>query len=203
MSDETPPLVPHFSTAPARHRTVCQACGVEDGTVQVTTIGWRERRKHPNGCAVSVAVCLSCGREAARGMGRHETSASVAQWQTETFGHATTTAERIERSGQRMTSAMFDAEVAARHDPTIVRPNLSRAIRAAEELAELIAVLARNDSDPKALGEVADVRIVLHGILAAHGVDGQDVDDAKMAINRRRRWATTGDGHGQHVEDEP
>lgn len=27
--------------------------------------------------------------------------------------------------------------------------------------------------------------------------------DAKMGVNRARTWSTTGDGHGQHVEDKP
>lgn len=129
-----------------------------------------------------------------------ETTASIAAWQNETFGPATTTWERIDRSDEKMRGAMWRAKTA---DLSIPRPNLSRAIRAAEELAELIETLVENDNDPHACTEVADVQIVLAGIPAVHGQEQSDLVDAKMAVNRARRWTTTGDGHGQHVKEEP
>ena len=67
-----------------------------------------------------------------------ETTASIAAWQNETFGPATTTWERIDRSDEKMRGAMWLAKSA---DLSVSRPNLSRAIRAAEELAELIEML--------------------------------------------------------------
>lgn len=128
-----------------------------------------------------------------------ETSATIARWQDETFGPATTSKDRFYRSW----AAMDRAWAAVRDmdwDPAICRPNLSRAIRAAEELAELIEWLVKDDSAAKAPWEVADIDIVLRGIDAAFGVERSDMVDAKMAKNRARLWHTTGDGHGQHIE---
>lgn len=135
-------------------------------------------------------------------VGKRETSASIAQWQNETFGVATTTWERVDRSDDMMRGAMWKAKHVVHYGPDGHRPNLSRALRAAEELAELIELLVADDSDPKAPREVADIDIVLRGIDAYHGVERSDQVDAKMAINRARKWKLTGDGHGQHVKDD-
>lgn len=79
--------------------------------------------------------------------------------------------------------------------------NASYAARANRELAELIQCLIDNDNHPEAGGEIADVMIVLWGMAARMGLDVQAQVDAKMAINRTRKWRMTGPGHGQHVED--
>lgn len=131
----------------------------------------------------------------------HETTASIAQWQDETFGPATTTWERIDRSDELMRGAMWLARCAVIYASDVQRPNLSRAIRAAEELAELIQTLVADDNDPEACVEVADIEIVLAGILARHGKERADLVSAKMKRNRARRWHVTGDGHGQHVPE--
>lgn len=128
-----------------------------------------------------------------------ETSESIAAWQNETFGKATTTFSRISRSSQAIFSAMAKASGA---DLKVARPNLSRAIRAAEELAELIEMLVIDDNDPGAPVEAVDTGICLEGIIAAHGQERSVVADTKMSINRTRTWQMTGDGHGQHVPDE-
>lgn len=133
-----------------------------------------------------------------------ETTASIAAWQNETFGPARLTWDRMYRTQTKVQRAIhyaFEA-INVKAGDERPRPNLSRAIRAAEELAELIELLVKDDSDPKACAEVADIEIVLAGIPAAHGTEQTDNRDAKMAVNRARRWSTTGDGHGQHVEDE-
>jgi hypothetical protein len=131
---------------------------------------------------------------------KHETSASIAAWQNETFGPATTTRDRVQHSREAMINAIG---AAAYRDLSIPRPNLSRAIRAVEELAELISALVYDDSDPKACMEVADVQIVLAGIPAWHGQEQGDLVDHKMALNRARHWNRTGDGHGQHIKEKP
>ena len=130
----------------------------------------------------------------------HETSATIARWQTETFGPATTTMTRILRSSQMIRDAMRRTW---RIDLSQPRPNLSRAVRAVEELAELIDLLISRDDDPKAVEETADIQIVLAAIPAAHGQEAQDAVDAKMAVNRSRTWKVEGDGHGQHILDKP
>jgi hypothetical protein len=130
----------------------------------------------------------------------HETSASIAAWQNETFGPATTTKSRVQHSRERILDAIG---LALYCDLSVTRPNLSRAIRATEELAELISLLVTNDTDPSACLEVADVQIVLAGIPAWHDQEQSSLVNEKMAINRARRWNRTGDGHGQHVKEKP
>jgi hypothetical protein len=132
-------------------------------------------------------------------MAGRETSASIAAWQNETFGPATTTQDRVQRSREVTLKAIGAALYC---DLSVPRPNLSRAIRAVEELAELIDLLVTDDTDPRGGAEVADVQIVLAGIPAWHRQEQRDLVDAKMAINRARRWNLTGDGHGQHVGEE-
>jgi hypothetical protein len=127
-----------------------------------------------------------------------ETSASIAAWQNETFGPASTTWARCFGSSEVMRMAM---ERAMNADLSVPRPNLSRAVRAAEELAELIDLLVTDDTDPRGGAEVADVQIVLAGIPAWHGQEQRDLVDAKMTVNRARHWSLTGDGHGQHVKE--
>lgn len=126
-----------------------------------------------------------------------ETSASIADWQQETFGQVTDcTAERLAHSERKIYLALWNADAALAYDRK--RPNLSRALRALEEMAELIQMLADNDNDPRAPGECADVDIVLRGIEAAHGSEHGILVQRKMAINRGREWTAAGDGHGQH-----
>jgi len=149
--------------------------------------------------AVQFGAALVAGK-ALRSTAHRETSASISAWQDETFGPATTTYDRVVRSCRVMRVALLRIRHA---DLTIPRPNLSRAIRAAEELAELITLLVNDDADPKAPEECADVDIVLRGIDRFHGVERASTVDAKMAKNRARTWQVSGDGHGQHVEGEP
>lgn len=129
-----------------------------------------------------------------------ETTKTIAEWQSETFGVARTDVRRLMETRHivyRALDKLLDVDLST------PRPNLSRAIRAAEELAELIEWLIKDDNAEKGPWEVADIQIVLAGIVAAHGKEQQDLVDEKMAINRARRWNVTGDGHGQHVKDEP
>lgn len=129
-----------------------------------------------------------------------ETTKTISEWQNETFGVARTDVRRLMETRHivyRALDKLLDVDLST------PRPNLSRAIRAAEELAELIEWLIKDDNAEKGPWEVADIQIVLAGIVAAHGKEQQDLVDEKMAINRARRWNVTGDGHGQHVKDEP
>lgn len=81
------------------------------------------------------------------------------------------------------------------------RSNLGIAIRANEEMSELLRCLSRDDSDPAARAEVADVVIVLCRLSERlGGTIVRDVD-AKMEVNLGRTWRRRGDGHGQHVRE--
>jgi len=70
--------------------------------------------------------------------------------------------------------------------------------RARGELAELDAAIRANDRAE--IGrEAADVAILLHRLVALVGRDLAEEVDAKMAINRARKWYAAGDGTGGHV----
>jgi hypothetical protein len=77
--------------------------------------------------------------------------------------------------------------------------NLRVAIRANEEMAELLTILARNDNDLRAAEEAADLFIVLCRLFERLGVDFWAEIERKMKINRARSWTPDGSGCGQHV----
>ncbi len=70
--------------------------------------------------------------------------------------------------------------------------------RARVEMDELEQAL-RDGDQAEAGREAADVVILLHRIADILGHDLYEQVDAKMVINRARKWKTTGDGTGSHV----
>lgn len=71
--------------------------------------------------------------------------------------------------------------------------------RAAIEFAELRDALEANDTAE--IGkETADVVILLYRILEMHGLSLQEEVNAKMRVNRSRRWHSRGDGTGSHIK---
>jgi len=95
-----------------------------------------------------------------------ETSQSIAQWGTTTFGDADTVK--------------------------------AYAIRAQEELAELIDAIETGEPHKNIALEAADVTILLHRIAGTLSLELYDAVDEKMAINRKRKWTPSGNGVGQH-----
>ncbi|WP_026942299.1 dATP/dGTP pyrophosphohydrolase domain-containing protein [Hellea balneolensis] len=95
-----------------------------------------------------------------------ESSETIAQWGSETFGNA--------------------ASVKA------------YAIRAQEELAELIEAIESGDTDKAIASEAADITILLHRITGTLGLELYDAVDEKMAVNKRREWVPDGSGVGRH-----
>jgi NTP pyrophosphatase (non-canonical NTP hydrolase) len=79
--------------------------------------------------------------------------------------------------------------------------NLSCAVRANEEMAELLRALDRDDADPEAAEEIADIVIILYRLAERFGVDLHEQVDRKMAKNRGRGWRLTGHGHGYHTSE--
>lgn len=75
------------------------------------------------------------------------------------------------------------------------------AIRANEEMAELLSCFRHAEASGSALIEAADVVIVLMRIFSRNDVDFWDVIRYKMRINRGREWKVDGTGHGYHVKD--
>jgi NTP pyrophosphatase (non-canonical NTP hydrolase) len=70
--------------------------------------------------------------------------------------------------------------------------------RARGELDELDLAIKANDK-PEIGREAADVVILLHRLVALAGMDLAAEVDAKMAVNRARKWKPAGDGTGGHV----
>ena len=60
--------------------------------------------------------------------------------------------------------------------------------------------MTRPFDQASAVDEMADVVIVLMRAADECGFDLMKTVDAKMQINRSRKWKVTGDGLGQHVE---
>jgi len=76
--------------------------------------------------------------------------------------------------------------------------NLSVAIRANEEMAELLACLRDSDGDERSLDEASDVIIVLMRLFSGFGVEFWDVVERKMGLNRQRTWRVHPGGYGYH-----
>lgn len=72
------------------------------------------------------------------------------------------------------------------------------AIRAQEELAELIEAIESGEPGEAVALEAADVTILLHRVTGSLGLDLYYAVDTKMAINRKREWTPDGNGVGQH-----
>jgi NTP pyrophosphatase (non-canonical NTP hydrolase) len=77
---------------------------------------------------------------------------------------------------------------------------LSCAVRANEEMAELLKELAKDDTSPEAAKEIGDIVIILYRIAERLGVSLEDEVDKAMAINRKRKWLVS-NGHGYHIKD--
>jgi len=78
------------------------------------------------------------------------------------------------------------------------------AARANEEMAELIRAATAGLTGDTIVDECADVVIVLARLcFRQNGVDIFDAVDHKMQVNRARRWAKDGTGHGYHVRSKP
>jgi NTP pyrophosphatase (non-canonical NTP hydrolase) len=70
--------------------------------------------------------------------------------------------------------------------------------RARGELDELEHAIRAGDK-PEIGREAADVAILLHRLVALAGMELREQVDAKMAVNRARKWKAAGDGTGGHV----
>lgn len=79
--------------------------------------------------------------------------------------------------------------------------NMRVAVRAQEELTELLRALSVDDDHPKAAEEVADVVIVLQRLATRLGIDLWAEVERKMLVNRGRTWKMDGTGHGYHVRE--
>jgi NTP pyrophosphatase (non-canonical NTP hydrolase) len=79
--------------------------------------------------------------------------------------------------------------------------NMRVAIRANEEMSELLRALSADDNSAKAGAEIADIVIVLYRLADRMGLSLHHEVEIKMEINRNRVWVMSGDGHGHHVRN--
>ncbi len=70
--------------------------------------------------------------------------------------------------------------------------------RARVEMDELEQALRAGDR-AEAGREAADVAILLHRLAGILGMELSEQVDAKMQVNRARKWKAAGDGTGGHV----
>ncbi len=77
--------------------------------------------------------------------------------------------------------------------------NARLAGRANEGMAELIRAATSDRPARELIEEAADVVIVLYRMAARNGFDLDAAIDAKMALNRMRKWTRDGTGHGYHL----
>jgi hypothetical protein len=55
------PLKPNIKCQVIIHLTVCNCCGIEDGTIKQLVLGWEEHRvRSAQGGATSVSLCAGC-----------------------------------------------------------------------------------------------------------------------------------------------
>lgn len=75
------------------------------------------------------------------------------------------------------------------------RALVTRAMMEMKELDEAVV-----DRDLSEIGrEAADVMILLYRLVDQFGLDLDREVQAKMAINRARKWSAKGDGTGSHI----
>lgn len=79
--------------------------------------------------------------------------------------------------------------------------NMRVAVRANEEMSELLRCLSSDDNSAKAGAEIADIVIVLYRLADRMGLNLHHEVEIKMEINRHRVWVMSGDGHGHHVRE--
>jgi len=115
----------------------------------------------------------------------HEDQASVAAWRNETFGRGPW-GKVLGRLVEEL------AELARMSGP-------DRAADALAEAADWLKAYGAEGEAPDGVGpELADVQVVLYGLADACGVSLARETDAKMAVNRGRRWRVDGPGLGHH-----
>jgi hypothetical protein len=149
-----------------------------------------------------------------------ETQETIAAWALATFGDVKSTRSILTRANCEMAELVHAVECGA---PTE---------KIASEIADVIIVLCRYPVDItwlcKVVGtledhleevayhmnqslsggwsagnnHVAHLVTELHGAAQALGIDLPAAIDAKMAINRARKWESKGAGHGQHARFE-
>lgn len=74
----------------------------------------------------------------------------------------------------------------------------SIAARGNVEMAELLRAAVAGMPGAQVVGEAADVAIVLYRLSHVAGHALNDAIQAKMKVNRERKWLLDGQGHGQH-----
>ena len=77
---------------------------------------------------------------------------------------------------------------------------MRKAVRAQEEMTEVLLAVARDLPPSEVVKELADVLIVMYDMAERLGYDLHATVDAKMEVNRKRVWEKDGTGCSYHVE---
>ncbi len=117
-------------------------------------------------------------------MPEHETQESIGEWSIDTFGPLTSHRVQAKRLLQEVVELCHDAGLTAREAHHIVD-------------ALLVEPQPQPDDIPK---EMADCEIVLRQWAHRFAIVLQEQVDAKMPVNRARRWFLNGDGTGRHLK---
>jgi hypothetical protein len=128
------------------------------------------------------------------GMGS-ETQETVYNWINTTFPG---TDPDSPRKSLRLIEECVELCIASGAAPQEVKLAIVRALNSA---AEWQPDDGRDPQPDKIPAEAADVLIVLYGLAGMRGFDLHAEVDAKMSINRGRRWAARGDGTGYHIKE--
>ena len=120
---------------------------------------------------------------------RAETQQSITEWGQYTFGKASDPALLVGRALDEFAELM-----------EILLPE--RVAKKFTEVCDSLRARARTpkgkDVQAKVAGELADILVVLSQVAEGYGIDLLGAVDAKMEVNRARKWKTTMNGMGQH-----
>jgi NTP pyrophosphatase (non-canonical NTP hydrolase) len=72
--------------------------------------------------------------------------------------------------------------------------------RFVEEVIELDTKSSKPSHVEEIIDECADCLVVLYQVATAYGFDLHEAVNIKMKINRVRKWKTSGEGVGQHID---
>ena len=127
---------------------------------------------------------------------RDENQVSISEWGAHTFGVAKDPALLVGRALEEFAELCF----------LLLTPEVGKKFR---EVVDSLKCRMRTPATPKPTiedmgedlsGELADTLVVLFQAAEGYGIDLLGAVDAKMKVNRARKWNTDKDGMGQHQD---
>jgi hypothetical protein len=126
----------------------------------------------------------------------HETQESIGRWAVESFGgemgltprHCIRLLEEVMELCLAAGASLDEIDVAV--------------VAQARKCCQRLNRSGRSPEPAKVPCEMADCAIVLDTLAHRAGIDLQAEKDAKMKINRSRKWKSMGDGTGYHIRED-